>query len=114
MSDAIESYRERYIAAMHAVQSGVKFEIERRAMRIAEAMAKGVQPDQHDGNDPKHLRTGLNARASDHAALAHLLMKKGVINELEYFKTITEFMEAGAQSYSDRASQELGIPVQFK
>lgn len=59
-----------YEQALHGIQSAVKFSHEH---------------GRQDGS-PKHLRTGLNGAMCDHAALARLLIQKGVITEDEYLE----------------------------
>lgn len=78
--------QERYQAAAHAMQTGVKID-----------HAKGST----DGS-PKHLRVGINACAVDHAALVWLLIAKGVIDETEYVKEVADEMEREKQRYEER------------
>jgi len=82
-----------YAQHMHAMQSGVEY-----------------SKDKTD-QLPKHLRVGINARASDHAALASLLIKKGVITEVEYYEELVEFARREADVYRKRLSKEYGSPV---
>lgn len=82
MSQADET---RYLAALHAMQSGVAF-----------TMAWT------DETEPKHLRVGVNAAMSDHAALIRLLIAKGVFTLDEYQKELADEMEREVQRYKDR------------
>lgn len=86
----------RYRVALHGVQSGVVMEIE-----------LGVASDA----TPKHLRVGVNAAMSDHAALVYLLVEKKIITELEYFRSMAKFMEREKESYEKSLSQRLGKRV---
>jgi hypothetical protein len=63
-----------YLEAMHGVQTGVKFEIESK--------------DERNASSPKHLRTGINSAMLNQAAIACLLIKKGIITEAEYLEEI--------------------------
>lgn len=76
--------KERYMAACHAMQSGV-------------ALKMGRDPKE---TEPKHLRVGINSAMVDSAALARLLMTKGVITEEEFYKALADQMEEEVASYS--------------
>lgn len=88
---------ERYLAAAHAMQSGVAAEM-------------GIDPDP---TSPKHLRVGVNSAMSDQGALARLLIAKGVFSEEEYTKALADGMEAEAQLYEKRLSEHFGKPVRL-
>lgn len=79
--------RQRYAAAMHGVQTGIAYEMEHGSKET----------------EPKHLRVGVNSALLDSGALATLLMRKGVITEVEYFETLAEFAERELTSYEERA-----------
>ena len=72
MSDPIidPSMQLRYIKAVHAMQTAVKIDQER--------------------GSPKHLRVGINSALCGQAALARLLVAKGIITWAEYQQAITE------------------------
>lgn len=78
----------RYEAACHAMQSGV-------------AMEMNIRPQP---TEPKHLRVGVNAAMADHAALARLLVAKGVFTEAEYLKEIADEMEREKVRYETALS----------
>ena len=80
-----EELTKRYEAAVHAVQTGVAID-----------QAQGSQ----DGS-PKHLRVGVNLRATDAVGLVNLLIKKGVISEEEYLVAICESAEAEVRRYEE-------------
>ena len=69
--------------AAHGVQTAVAYE-----------MGMGGK-----ATDPKHLRTGINAAMVDHAALAYLLIEKGIINEVEYKEAIRKAMNHEVARY---------------
>lgn len=103
----IARLKERYEALLHAVQSGVKWELE------AEQFA-GI-PEQSSTGSPKHLRVGVNSALVQNSSLAILLMRKGVITELEYWETQIELWEAEVASYEQKASQAAGgVRVKFQ
>lgn len=75
--------RERYFAAAHAMQTGVRLWMERDPKET----------------EPKHLRTGINASMSDLSGLVTLLIEKGIITEEAYLEAIADAMEREAESY---------------
>ena len=81
---------ERYRKALHAMQSGVAFQRNKK--------------DQ----EPKHLRVGVNVAMRDHASLVALLVSKGVISTEDYMKAIADGMEEEAAGYEDQLGDELG------
>jgi hypothetical protein len=89
-----EQDKARYMAAAHAVQSGV-----------------AMEQNFSDASSPKHLRTGLDLRAADIAALATLLMQKGVFTLDEYEKALADAAEEEKARYEERVAQRLGKKV---
>lgn len=87
--------QERYAAAAHAMQSGVAAEI-----------GLGTK-----STEPKHLRVGVNSALVDSAALAELLIGKGIITEDEYVEAIATGMEREAKAYEDRLSERTGQKI---
>jgi len=85
---------ERYRIACHAMQSGVATEI-----------GAGVSRE----TEPKHLRVGINSAMVEHAALAKLLMKRGIITDTEYMTALADQMEEEVKSYKQRISVRLGV-----
>jgi hypothetical protein len=81
----LQEQLDRYHAAAYAMQSGV-------------AMKMNI--DDHE-TQPKHLRVGVNSAMSDNAALVNLLVNKGIITELEYYKAIADQMEIEKKMYED-------------
>ncbi len=89
------AFRQRYIAAAHAMQAGV-----------AMMMVQDPQP-----TTPKHLRVGVNSAMSDLSAIAKLMIAKGVITEEEYLSALCEQMESERDGYVLLLEQRLGIKV---
>ena len=79
----IEAAKARYKAAAHAMQTGVAFTMDSNPSETS----------------PKHLRVGVNSAMVEHGALAHLLMQKGIITEVEYLESLADFMEKERDSY---------------
>lgn len=90
-----EEHHQRYLAAAHAMQSGV-------------AAKMHVDPSE---TTPKHLRVGVNSAMSEHAALAKLLMDKGIITEDEYVQAQADQMEREKALYERFLSDHYGRPI---
>ena len=87
--------QERYHQAAHAMQTGVAMEMQLSTRNT----------------EPKHLRVGINSALVDSAALAELLIRKGVITEAEYLEAIATAMEREAASYEQRLSEHYGRKI---
>lgn len=88
----IDEKKERYAQLCHAMQTGVAF----------------VMENDPSPTTPKHLRVGINSAMVDSAALARLLMSKGIITEDEYFDSLIQTMEEEVQRYREELSQYFG------
>ncbi len=88
--------RDRYERALHAMQTGV-------------ATWMGVDKNE---TTAKHLRVGVNSALCDTAALAKLLIAKGLITEEEYLKAIADTMEAEVKRYEERLSGQ-GVSIKL-
>jgi len=96
-----ESDEQRYLDACHAMQTGVKYEMEKDLLR-------GVEPH---ATTPKHLRVGVNSALVSHGALVKLLVEYGVLNEDDYIKSQADAMEAEVALYEERANRGNAGPV---
>lgn len=97
LQSRLDALQARYDTASHAMQSGVKWELEQ-----AEPIA---------ACSPKHLRTGVNSAMVDTAAMAELLIRKGLISTEEYMTALAEGMEAEVRRYRERIAALAGVPV---
>lgn len=88
----IDSARDRYLAAAHAMQSGVAYD-----------------PDK-SSQEPKHLRVGINSGKVEHEGLVTLLASKGIITEVEYYEAMAEAMEREWLRYTVYLREKLGDP----
>lgn len=86
---------ERYLAACHAMQTGV-----------AAVMEKEPFSKDRGECSPKHLRVGVNSAMCDHAALVRLLIAKGIFTEEEYAVEVTAEMEREVERYRRRIDPE--------
>ncbi len=91
----VEEYKARYLAAMHAMQSGVALLMQSDAAETS----------------PKHLRVGVNSSLLNAGALAAALIKKGVLTEEEYFRELAEAAEREQSSYERKLSAKAGVKV---
>lgn len=80
---------DRYRKAMHGMQSGV---------------ATVMNFDIHEG-EPKHLRVGVNSAMVDSAALAALLIEKGVFSQDEFEAMLARTAEAERDRYVARIEE---------
>jgi hypothetical protein len=90
--------RDRYMAAMHGVQSGV-------AMKMNWDTAE---------TQPKQLRVGVNAAMVDTSAVATLLIAKGVFTLDEYEAALADAAERETALYTDEINQHFGGTSQIK
>ena len=92
-----ENDLDRYLAAAHAMQSGV---------------AARMNFDPHE-TDLKHFRVGINSAMSDQGGLATLLIAKGVFTEEEYTAAVADAMEREKARYEKELSEHFGRPVKL-
>jgi hypothetical protein len=81
-----------YDEAAHAMQTGVAFELERDPSSAS----------------PKHLRVGLNSTLVNDAAIARLLVKKGLITVEEYAEEVRLEMCREVDRYQARINERSG------
>lgn len=60
---------------------------------------------------PKHLRVGVNSAMVDSAAVARLLIEKGVFTKNEYVEAVTVEMEREAKRYENYLTDHYGKPI---
>jgi len=82
----------RYLAACHAMQTGVLLEISHDE----------VWGTTESAASPKHLRTGVNSALVETGAIVGLLIEKGVITEEEWFKALADNMEREVKKYESK------------
>ena len=91
------STQERYVVAAHAMQSGVQMEME---LGLPDAAVS-----------PKHLRVGVNSALVNAAAIASLLIEKGVFTMDEYLAAMADHMETEKKRYENRLCAATGTDV---
>ena len=91
-NETTDQARTRYLAAAHAMQSGVAAKMQ-------------IDPGE---TTPKHLRVGVNSAMSEHSGLATLLMAKGVITEQEYTVAMADAMEREKALYESFLREHFG------
>lgn len=82
----------RYMAAAHAMQSGVAMWMNYDAAETR----------------PKDLRVGVNSALVSDGALVKLLVDKGVITHEEFMVSLIEMMEREVENYRQRINQRIG------
>ena len=82
---SIEEDKERYMAAMHAMQTGVSYRMQ-------------YDPDEAT---LKKTRVGINSSLMNCGVLAKLLLDKGIFTEAEYYKELADFAEREKDSYEE-------------
>jgi hypothetical protein len=88
--------QERYAAAMHAMQSGIAADMESDP-----SGSRGAAT-------PKQLRVGVNSALVNDAALATLLIAKGIITQAEYMDALADAAEAEQARYEQLLSDRFG------
>lgn len=88
---------QRYLAAVHAVQSGVALMMHMNS-RIA---------------DPKHLRVGIDTAKFEQGALVKLLIDRGVFTEAEYTEAVADAAEAEVRRTEEELTTRYGRPVKL-
>ncbi len=93
-----------YEAALHGVQSAIKYELDR----------VGGKRDITD--HIKHLRVGIDARAADAQGLANLLIRKGLITLEEYVEAMRLAANEELARYTQHCRETYGLPdsVEFR
>lgn len=91
-------------------------EAQRRAViQFIEQHEKGVAYEKDEFEwEHKHLRVGINTAHVDHAALAGLLIKKGIITQEEYMDALVEAMEAEVKRYEAHLSKIYGANITLR
>lgn len=86
---------QRYRAAAHAMQTGVAVKMEH---------------DPSGETTAKHLRVGVNSAMVDTAALAELLVEKGIFTEDEYHAALARAMERERDLYQQWVNDHFDGP----
>lgn len=97
-NELIKHFRERYFAAAHAIQTGVMYD---------------QQYGSEDGS-PKHLRTGINLTKVEISALVTILIRLGLLTELEWSKELALQAEQEVKRYEKQVSQIIGKNITLK
>ena len=91
----------KYTDLVHAMQSGVAMMMNRDG---------GPQSGE---TSPKHLRVGVNSAMCDHAALARLLISKGIITEEEYMQGIMDEMAREVERYEKKIGGDGSLKIKL-
>lgn len=92
-----------YEAALHGIQSAIKFEMGQKNPKIVErnpAIAEAL----------KHLRVGIDTSKADHVALAFLMVSKGVFTWNEYAEAMRIGVNEELARYTEHCVKQYGLP----
>ena len=87
---------DRYMAAMHAMQTGVMWQMQDPSVKETE---------------PKHLRVGVNSALIDSGALARVLIKKGIITMDDWEVALADLAEEEVADYTRRVRTQVGTHI---
>ncbi|SNS53577.1 hypothetical protein SAMN06295912_108134 [Sphingomonas laterariae] len=85
-----------------------------RVRKLGHALQSGVAADHSLGSEdgsPKHLRVGVNMALVEGAAIAQLLIGKGLVSEDEWQAAHIIALEREVESYRRSLSERLGREV---
>lgn len=97
MEKALEEAGRRYGVAAHAMQSGVKYDLETETAE-----------DDTNSFSAKHTRVGINSAMVETATLTQLLLDRGVFTQLDFLEMLATKME------EEKASYERKLTAKFK
>lgn len=89
-----------YEAALHGVQSAIKYELMQKHPGMPGEAVDLI----------KHLRVGIDAQKAEFAALAYLLIDKGVFTADEYIEAMRLGMNEELARYTEHCRHEYGLP----
>jgi hypothetical protein len=92
LSEQAKANIHRYEAAMHAMQTGVAYVMEKDPSETS----------------PKHLRVGVNSSLIEQAAIAEILVEKGLLTWDEYYKKLADVAERERNSYKEHVNNLYG------
>lgn len=93
--NTLDELHARYLAALHAVQSGVEYRRRYDRSFVSE----------------KHMRTGIDSAHVSQAALIRVLIAKGVLTQEEYMEALVRETEDEKARYEAELTAHFGRPV---
>lgn len=97
-----EEFLAEYNSLLHAIQSGVMWEMQLEYDRDPQ---RNLSPESPAGRAMKHRVTGLCGVMADHGALVRLLVEKGVIDDDEYKAASIAGLRAEKESFEARLTE---------
>jgi hypothetical protein len=116
--EVVQALNEKYLAALHAMQTAVGAIL---ARELGHRLERNL-PDLHNSREVaratsellvrlfKDLRTGINSSFADQAAVVDLLIEKGVFTREEYATSVLVWAEKEAEISAAEARRVLGLP----
>jgi len=95
--DRLADLKCRYEIACHAMQTGVAYKM-------------AVSPNE---TNPKHLRVGINSAMVETSVLFKIMLKRGLITEIEFYEILCETMEEEAKGYQSWIEVHIGKQVKL-
>lgn len=114
MSERLEPLQQRYMAAMHGVQTGIEYrrQYDRKFVEEKYLLVGIVSNEVTDAAHAELLiRAKITERQIEHAALAQLLIDKGIFTLEEYTAALVKFAEEEQASYTRELSQHYGTKI---
>lgn len=105
-----KEFQSEYAALLHAVQTGLMFEM---SLLHQADPARNPDPESAAGRALKHLRTGLNGVMCDTAALAKLLIERGVITDDEYKSAVLAGLRGEKARLEGALSEQLRTEIKL-
>lgn len=90
----------RYEEAVHGVQSAIKFELGQKHPAMADEVIDIL----------KHLRVGIDVTKAEQAALAYLLIDKGLFTFDEYAEAMRRGVNEELARYTQHCIETYGLP----
>lgn len=110
----IEELTMRYMAAMHAVQTGIEYrrQYDRKFVNEKHLLVGIVSNEVTDAAQTEVLiRAKITERQMEQAALVRLLIDKGIITEEEYLEALAKEAERERAAYEHELRQHYGSKI---
>jgi len=93
----LDELRARYLAALHAVQTGIEYKRQYDRSFVSE----------------KHMRVGVDSAHISQAALIRVLIAKGIVTYEEYMEALATEAESEKARYEAELTEHYGRPVKL-
>ena len=114
MKNRIEVLQQRYMAALHAVQTGIEYrrQYDRKFVEEKHLLVGIVSNEVTDAAQNELLiRARITERQMEQAALARLLIAKGIFTEEQYIEVLAKEAEKEKATYERELRQHYGAKI---